>query len=442
MKTAGRYLLVFFLFFVCAVCSYAQEKVLTRDEIIIQGLEAAIDQARVDGTEQSQKNFNRIAEKLELEVQQKSNIDEFGVQQDVADHVVPLSQETTQKSFLKKRDQIESEVPSPEFDTGPLEIIEEAPNPQDVRSRLKKIELALQMASHNYQTDDNFPAYYPYAISNAAEKDGKLYGLYASYTYRRPYKTPVHKWQDLRSAVGGFSGLPSFVRLEGDLSFGEVSYDSYASGKRTGFDAWQGNIRLLGGYDFLSQDSSFIVTPYTGIGYRRFSDKTGGWVDDVIFRYAEYENVYNYVYLPVGVETLKHFNDEWDVGFKLEGSFVFAGTIDFNHSDIPGIYNLRVWSTGDYVGMKFQDDSSPLKGGFGFKTSLKTIRKFDAWNIFAEPFFELWQIRKSRPEVYRSVGIDGIEYHSVNDSDGSPYKGLFEAANCTLQFGMRLGVQF
>lgn len=405
-----------------------QEGTLSREQIIANELQAANDQARADGTEQSQENFQNIEKKVAAEIEENFGRDESGQKFESTDEQLPPSEESTQKSFLKTQDQIDVQTPPTKFDSNPMEITEEAPNPEDVRSRLKKIELALQATSYRYDANQNYNG-------DRVEKRGGLYGLYASYTYRRPYKVPVHSWSDLSRAVDGPGRLPTFMRLEGDFSFGEVSYDSNASGKLKGFDSWKANVRVLGGYDFLSQDSSFIVTPYTGLGYRRFSDKTGGWVDFLIDDYVGFENVYSYAYLPIGVETLKHFNDEWDWGFKLEGDIVIWGSVDFNLSDITGLYTGTDVSTGLPVQVSHKDSSVNLKSGFGLKASTKLIRKFEKINIFAEPFIELWRINQSETDKVLARGTNGVDYESVPDP-------LYEPFNYTLDTGLRLGVQF
>ncbi|MCB9757931.1 MAG: autotransporter outer membrane beta-barrel domain-containing protein [Candidatus Omnitrophica bacterium] len=446
--TFKGYLRISVLIFLTTCCFpyilYAQNNVPDRDQMIEDQLQEAIDQARLEGAEQSQENFRRIHDRNVQEIKPLGSEKKFLDGIEIAVEPVSNDEESTQAEFLKKEENVNTAIVPVGVETNILEITPEPPNPQDPRSRLKKIELALQVAAYKYNTDAGFPNNYAtfYSVGNEIDKKGKLYGLYASYTYRRPYKVSVHSWSDLSLALDRFSSLPSFIRAEADLSFGQTSYDSYVTGKRSGYNAWQGNIRLLGGYDFLSQGDSFMVTPYTGIGYRRASDKTGGWVDWFIQDYVEYENVYNYVYVPVGVETLKHVNTNLDLGFRVEGNFVFAGNADFNLSDIAGTYQGRVVSTGDIVQVTFKDSAVNFKTGYGFKTSFKIIQKFEAFNVFTEPFFEYWHLAKSRADVVEAVSLDGsTNYFSAND-DGSPYKPLFESSNETYEFGLRLGVQF
>ncbi len=310
------------------------------------------------------------------------------------------------------------------------------------RERLKKVELALQYASYNYETDENFPYYYSflYDVSNQVEKSGGMWGGYLSYTYRKISPYPIHNFKDLREIQG--NPFFTFARLEGELSFGSVDYDSYATGKLKDKDIWQGNFRVLAGYDFLSQDETFMVTPYVGFGYRRVEDKTGGWFDDLLYDYGSYTNTYDYYYVPIGFETLKRINGDWDIGFKLEGDILVYGDAKFELSEIPGIYTVTDADTGDPVQVKISDSSNlKFRGGFGFKTSFKVIKKFVLYNVFAEPFFELWKISKTDSSVSWSTSADGKNWYSVYP-DKSDYKPLYEPASYMTSFGLRLGVQF
>ncbi len=107
------------------------------------------------------------------------------------------------------------------------------------RERLKKIELALQYTSYDYEADENSPYYYPYSVSNQAQKTGGMYGGYFSYTYRKNLEYVIHNFKDLKEVQG--NPLFTFGRIEGDLSFGDVKYDSYATGKLGDSDIWQAN---------------------------------------------------------------------------------------------------------------------------------------------------------------------------------------------------------
>ncbi len=309
------------------------------------------------------------------------------------------------------------------------------------RQRLKKIELALQFASYNYKTDDNSPYYYSlvYDASNRVEKSGHLYGFEASYTYRKKTAFPIHSIKELfEEGNPGFT----FARLEGELSFGRVDYHSHVTGKLNNFPAWQGNIKAIAGYDFLSLDESFMVTPYAGIGYKKVTDDAGGWVDISLHDHARYKNIYQFIYMPFGIETLKQINRDWDVLYNLEGSLMLYGNAQFSLHEIPGLFPGYDVSTGDPIETYFNDSPKlKFKRGFGIKTSLKAIKKFDYFNIFLEPFFEAWRISKSDEKVNLSFATNGKNYHSAYP-DGSEYKPLYEPANYSVRLGLRLGVQF
>ncbi len=309
------------------------------------------------------------------------------------------------------------------------------------RDNLKKTEIALQSSLSKYEADEIWPFYYPYSVGHAPTKKGQFWGAYLSYTYRRPYKTPVHTWKDLKRETGGPGTFFTFARLELDAAKGKVTYDSYASGKLERIPAWRANVRLLGGYDFTSQNDSFMVTPYVGLGYRRAVDKTGGWVDFIPTGYRRYEVLFDYFYIPMGFETLKHINDNWDVGFKAEGSIILGGTVTLAQSDIPGIFDSTDLDTGLPIKIHIKDADSDLNGGFGCKSSFKIIRKFSRFNIFTEPFFELWHLNLSAKNVSEALSTEGQSYYSAYP-DKSPYKSIFEPSNYTLEYGLRVGVQF
>ncbi len=310
------------------------------------------------------------------------------------------------------------------------------------RERLKKIELALQWTSYYYKTDKNKPYYYALSNgpSNQVEKSGLLTGGYLAYTYRKLSRYPIHNIKDLLEIEG--NPLFTFARAEAELSFGSVDYDSYASGKTGNSEAWQGNFRLLAGYDFLSPDESLMITPYVGFAYRKVVDSTGGWVDVFANDHVFFENIYQYFYIPVGFETLKQVNDDWDISFKLEGAVLLFGDVNFKLSDNSNYYDAIDNSTGLPIVIAFRDSGKiKLKSGFGVKTSFKAIKKLQSFNVFAEPFFEMWRISKSDSKPALAVSTAG-QYYYTGYPDGSEYKTLFEPASYTFDFGLRVGMQF
>jgi hypothetical protein len=351
---------------------------------------------------------------------------------------IVIDKDITPEPVIQAVEDVESFEPVAEA------VVEVSDNKID-RERLKKIELALQWTSHYYKTDKNRPYYYDllYASSdpdNQAKKSGLLSGVYAAYTYRRPTTYSVHNIKDLMESEG--NPFFTFARAEVELSFGNVDYDSYASGKTSNASAWQGNFRLLAGYDFLSPDESLMITPYVGFGYRRVTDEAGGWVDTIVYNHMPYESRYQYFYLPFGVETLKQVNSDWDISFKLEGAVLLSGNVELGLSDIPGLYSATDLDTGLPITIAFRDsDKIKVKSGFGVKTSLKAIKKLQFYNVFVEPFFEMWRMSKSDSKAMLSVSTADQYYYSAYP-DGSEYKPLYEPASYTFDVGLRLGMQF
>ncbi|MBF0594345.1 MAG: hypothetical protein HQL22_05190 [Candidatus Omnitrophica bacterium] len=304
--------------------------------------------------------------------------------------------------------------------------------------RQHRAELAFQMASYLYKTADNWPDYYSekYSESNKVKKTGGLYGFYGAYTWNT--FEPLRSWSDIWKKTP----YPNFVRVEAEGSIGQVDYSSYVTGKKQGFDARELDARFLFGYDYVLNDST-LLTPYIGFGYRMFSDNAGGWVDYFVNDYAQYTTKTSIYYVPVGVESLTKLNEKWDLGLKLEGDLVVAGSVDYALNEIPGTFTqYHDANTNAPLNLVPRKASSRLKGGFGFRTSMKIIRKYDHFNIFTEPYLKLWYLRKTEPEQAHSFDLtSGGDYVSVN-ADKSAYKPLWDPQSVTAIAGLRMGVQF
>ncbi len=214
-----------------------------------------------------------------------------------------------------------------------------------------------------------------------------------------------------------------------------MKYKAHIPGKRSGFGAWRTDTRLIGGYDLQNKDLSFMATPYIGIGYKRFMDKAGSWIDVWAQDYLPYEKTYQFFYVPLGVETLKHFNERWDIGLRAEVSFLLVGSVAFGMSDIQGTFPGIDVETGDPINVSFQDVDSEFKNGIGFKTSFKAIRKYEMINLFFEPFFEFWYFGQSKKVEVRTIEVNTGVYYRTANPDGSPYQDTFEQIRLDLRLG-------
>lgn len=298
-------------------------------------------------------------------------------------------------------------------------------------------ELAFQIESYNYKTGDKWPYYYStlYSTSDKVEKSGSLYGLYASKSWN--LYAPLHTWSDLWKNYE----IPNFVKIEVEASTGGTDYSSYVTGKLKGFESWDIDGRLLAGYNYAWSDTTSF-TPYIGVGYRRFIDNSGGYVDYFVNGYAKYTNINSMFYIPIGVETHSQLNERWDMNLKVEADIVAYGTTDYLLNDIHGTFPGTDVNTGAPLTLSPKESNSNLKGGFGFRTSIKLIRKYKYCNFFVEPFFKLLYLNKSDPVQASSFATNnGSDYVSVYPNK-SAYKPLWDAENTTIDVGARAGVEF
>ena len=321
-----------------------------------------------------------------------SELDSYPARQNVIDGKLSTPKRQPQSKIAENpthQNVITAEFSTPE--RRPQSKITENPTHQNVTNdefptvrRRSKTDLAVQMASYLFETDENWPYYYSqnHSVSNKVEKTGALFGFYAAYTFS--LYEPLRSGKDILNHIS-----PNFLKFEIEGSKGKIDYSSYATGKLDGFSAQELEARILWGYDFLLSRST-IITPYMGIGYRIFSDNTGGWVDYFVKDYAKYTIQTKFPYLPVGFETLTKLNEQWDLNYQLEGDFVIGGEVNYNLQEIPGTFPGVDVDTGAPLTLIPQNATSKLKGGFGFRTSMKLIRKFKNFDIFAEPYLKFW----------------------------------------------------
>ncbi len=199
-------------------------------------------------------------------------------------------------------------------------------------------------------------------------------------------------------------------KLDGRIIFGRIKYDGVL------FDGnhyeiknvkdFLGEIRGVAGYDF-SIFSDTTLTPFTGLGYRYFSD-------DLSKDNAGYRRRSNYLYSPVGFETNTPLSKGWSAGIAAEYDIFWRGWQDTFLSDLDPL---------------FSDLTNVQKKGYGFKTSIKVRKSMEDKNFIFEPYVDYWNIESSDVQKVYHTGI-----HS-----GRTFQ---ELKNTSTTIGMKVAVEF
>jgi hypothetical protein len=223
--------------------------------------------------------------------------------------------------------------------------------------------------------------YFEYEEPGLMEEEGVFYGIFVAYTHRGWVEAPSSesKWM---------------VRAEGRFAYGQVDYDgAFSDGtplKVDSIDDYTFEGRLLLGPDFLKENS--VDTLYFGLGYRYLND-------DMSKQHpAGYERESNYLYMPLGIETLNNLKNEWYLGLNAEFDLFLWGQQNSHLSDVG------------YVDVENEQDS-----GYGLRVSVRFLKKAEKTDFIIEPFVRYWDIDESDVVL-----------------------GAMEPANETLEYGIRL----
>ena len=200
--------------------------------------------------------------------------------------------------------------------------------------------------------------------------DGSLYGVDLAWTGHQP--------DGLMLQLGtGFVG--------GGLEYDGGTHSGTPVKEDTDDFIWR--LRGLIGYDF--EWANFALTPYTGIGYRYWNNDVGGP--------GGYEREIQYLYTPIGVETVAPIGDKWKWGLRGEYDLFWAGTVKSHLSDVlDGLNDL----TND------QDD------GYGVRGAVYFERRFENVSLGLELFIRYWNIDRSDRDTLTFHGIpvgEGVE---------------------------------
>ncbi len=249
-------------------------------------------------------------------------------------------------------------------------------------------------------------SYIRYTEPGLMRQKGVYWGVRTVYTYRLRENKIIKSFGETFSDDSNINML----RFDGRIVWGEVDYKSTNTGEVKGENDYMFELRGIAGYD-LPQSKTFLITPYGGLGYRYLNNDSGG-MRSTTGHYG-YEREANYLYMPLGFETMKHFKNKWSLGIMAEYD-LFLGGIQKSHlQDVDrGLKQLE----------NEQED------GFGLKGALKILKKDEHCDIFFETFVNYWNIDDSRAS---SVTYSGFVIGA----------GI-EPENTSKEYGIRLGARF
>lgn len=244
-------------------------------------------------------------------------------------------------------------------------------------------------------------SWFSYEEPGVMEESGLLYGVSASCSYRE---------------ADFFHGLDR-VSLEASISGGSVDYSSTGSGDLSGIDERMYEIRLLAAMDLLRSERSGLSW-FTGIGYRRLDDSSGGMVSTR--GYCGYDRHSNYWYSPIGLEYVTQSPGGWSITGVFEYDAFLGGTQVSELTDADNaVYTYS------------RDLENSQTGGYGLRAAVVFRQELDFGAMSFGPFFRYWNIDRS--DVDTVVVTEGTSTSSV---------GFVEPANNSSEYGMAVSVSF
>ena len=262
---------------------------------------------------------------------------------------------------------------------------------------------------------------YKYTERIGVKDTGIKYGLTGAYQYRFSENESIYTWNDFLHATNKLN----IFRLEARASYGEVDYEG--SGTWDNIPDWNFETRGLLGLEIPVRDWA-IITPFAGLGYRYLfnefsvvpSQNIGGQQ-----YYSGYDRESTYIYIPLGVETKKEFDENWSLSFINEVDFFIWG---------KQITHLEDSADQNGVSAGYDELENKQEKGFGWRTSARLTKRMDRFEVFIEPFFRYWHIEDSE---FSFVTAGGALLCTGNLCSGG-----IEPDNKTWEYGVNMGAKF
>lgn len=226
------------------------------------------------------------------------------------------------------------------------------------------------------------------------------------------YKEPgVMEEKGFMRGIGGSYTYHNYImlRAEGRFSYGQVDYKN--SGTMDNVNDYMLEFRGLGGHDFHISSGS-IITPYIGIGYRYLNDDSSGRLTST--GEFGYERESNYLYSPIGIETLTKSDNGWSIGVILEYDYFWMGKQKSNLGSGAAYYGA----------LGYYDIENDQNDGYGWRGSIKFQKERLKRIVIIEPFIRYWNIEDSK---------------TTTDPGGTTY---WEPKNNSTELGINVSVAY
>ncbi|MBN1570679.1 MAG: hypothetical protein JXA73_22740 [Acidobacteria bacterium] len=214
------------------------------------------------------------------------------------------------------------------------------------------------------------------------------------------------------------------LKVDGRFSIGSVDYWSRGTGTDDGLRDYNFETRFAFGYDLgTSEKASFI--PFIGLGYRYLFDGEEGSISTSGAR--DYDRKANYLYSPIGMETMFRLGSGWSLGATGEYDLLWHG---WQYSEI-GDYVIPLEFPvflPNFVAKNDQED------GWGARGSIKVVKNFGELAFVIEPYYRFWELEDS--DLFE---ILQYPYYGI---PGYDYSWLKEPKNSTTEWGINFGIKF
>jgi hypothetical protein len=245
-----------------------------------------------------------------------------------------------------------------------------------------------------------------------------------SFQYKYNERTEEHKnfMQD-KGMLYGVNGAYQltyrgivFIRPEARWAYGYADYNNWRGNQynKSHIPSMIFEPRLLVGGN-IPTNSSLILSPYTGVGFRYKWDDTTDVKNQA--NIPGYERVNKLWYLPVGTRLQYRFTDRWFMQGTAEYDWMIEGK-QFG-------YSSKHFSPSPVVVKQ--------KSGWGAKGELLVGHHFDKVSVAFGPYLQYWKIKKSSTKICTYYNDRGDDY---------PNTPISEPENETRELGVKLNFIF